>query len=1391
MKLILGLIRSLIDKYQVRLKNRKLSPKKVMLGWVNALMPEMGVANFTTHWNSGIALSALIEHIEPGLCPNYASLNPNESEENCEKAMTLAEKHFNIPKVLDSTDLANPMVDDVSVMTYVSYFCEPYSNRLLAWVQRKIPQYKVSNFTTDWNNGIALSALVDAVRPGLISNHADLPKAKSLQNAEQAMKIAEERLGVRCLLTAREMTDPEVDQLVVMSYITQFQTATLQAIASQCRATNIPDTVPIGTTIDFDVDATQSGEGLVDVVVKKPNGDPCKVNVCTSSASVYDVTFTPIEVGQFEVTVSLNNEPITGMPRKVSVYDSTKCAFLKPLPKSIAVDEPFAFSVDTSRAGEGTLDVNVMVKETGLALPVDRTHNEDAVTVFSITPFAVGRLVFDVKFATTKIPGSPFSVAVCDRSKVAILGTSLLSGKAKAGQPVDFTIQTKDAGNTPIEVEAKGPTAAYAVTVSKNPEDATTYTASFVPWQIGSHTVKVLFGRELVGDSPYTVDVYDLSKVAVYGPRFLSGQGKLNEPVDFTVHTKDAGAVEPNIEVRGPSAMCEVDMSRKEDDFTVFAVRFVPWQVGSHQVDVCTLGESVSGSPFAFSVTDTQCLVTGMPSKATIGVPLSFEIDVSGCGDAKVRATIEGSSGTVSAIDLTERQGSEGVYDATLVPTEVGSASIQVTLNKEPVETGPWTIEIINPSSCVFTERPLDEIQKGLPARLTVDITKAGPGSLEVRVISVLLQTDHLVEVHEEESGKVTATFTPTDVGQLRVEAKWEGQDIPSSPFCVSVCDATQVSAYGPGLATGKGTIGEPVQFSIQTNEAGTGKLKVTARGPTALYAVTVTKQDGLHTANFVPWEAGEHIIAVTFAGTEVPNSPYKLDIKQKAIDDSTIEASGTAIKTAFTGEEAVFYMQAQEEGLIEQGVFECVAQGVRYNADVELKDLGGGAYSGSYTPPVAGAYLLIVKCMNKNIPNSPFKVTVVDRPDPSKCIVEGAILTTGAAVIANKPVNFRVHTKNAGHSKLSVTVVSETGTSVKVFKAEDGGETYSYRFEPDHPGRYTVNVRWGDQDVPGSPFKMKIWPPPDASKVRVSGPGLASCNVGDLGEFFIDTNNAGLGTLLVRVHGIKDAFKIQLETPDKKNLRSVRAWYSPTQPGHYVTVIKWEGVEIPGSPFEVRIVDVSTWGTRQEPEILSVLSDSTVNEDSQMDVVLSSSDRRRVTPQHFRPPREARAPQARPREERSGRTGRFSIDVTAMQNSGAKMKMTRKTSEPGVRMVSGDSFNGEHPTPYVTSRALTLDDIEPATSMGSNQVKKTKPRKKEKKMKDKTRRNASEPLDVSELRGYGMQPPQWTVARPGAEFQGAPFSRQLYTPGLVSPTGYQMENDGNKKKKGRKKTKV
>ncbi|KJH40662.1 hypothetical protein DICVIV_13382 [Dictyocaulus viviparus] len=69
--------------------------------------------------------------------------------------------------------------------------------KLLNWIRSKLPQsMPLTNFTSDWNDGDALGALVSALLPGDFPKWKQWTPANALENTQIAMQIAEDRLGI-------------------------------------------------------------------------------------------------------------------------------------------------------------------------------------------------------------------------------------------------------------------------------------------------------------------------------------------------------------------------------------------------------------------------------------------------------------------------------------------------------------------------------------------------------------------------------------------------------------------------------------------------------------------------------------------------------------------------------------------------------------------------------------------------------------------------------------------------------------------------------------------------------------------------------------------------------------------------------------------------------------------------------------------------------------------------------------------------------------------------------------------------------------------------------------------------------------------------------------------
>lgn len=71
------------------------------------------------------------------------------SLQNCQLGMDLAQQNFSIPMILKPENLSSPDLDELSCMTYLSYFMKvdsPGYSATLRWVQQQIPNENVQNF---------------------------------------------------------------------------------------------------------------------------------------------------------------------------------------------------------------------------------------------------------------------------------------------------------------------------------------------------------------------------------------------------------------------------------------------------------------------------------------------------------------------------------------------------------------------------------------------------------------------------------------------------------------------------------------------------------------------------------------------------------------------------------------------------------------------------------------------------------------------------------------------------------------------------------------------------------------------------------------------------------------------------------------------------------------------------------------------------------------------------------------------------------------------------------------------------------------------------------------------------------------------------------------------
>uniref|UniRef100_A0AC35UH81 Actinin n=1 Tax=Rhabditophanes sp. KR3021 TaxID=114890 RepID=A0AC35UH81_9BILA len=128
-KITLGLIWTIILRFAIEsVPGDDKGTISGLLRWCQrktAGYPNVDVKNFSSSWKDGLAFCALIHKHRPDLL-DFARLNKNDPMSNLNLAFDIAEKHLDIPKMLDAEDICNSLKpDEKSIMTYVSslYHC--------------------------------------------------------------------------------------------------------------------------------------------------------------------------------------------------------------------------------------------------------------------------------------------------------------------------------------------------------------------------------------------------------------------------------------------------------------------------------------------------------------------------------------------------------------------------------------------------------------------------------------------------------------------------------------------------------------------------------------------------------------------------------------------------------------------------------------------------------------------------------------------------------------------------------------------------------------------------------------------------------------------------------------------------------------------------------------------------------------------------------------------------------------------------------------------------------------------------------------------------------------------------------------------------------------------
>lgn len=161
------------------------------------------------------------------------------------------------------------------------------------------------------------------------------------------------------------------------------------------------------------------------------------------------------------------------------------------------------------------------------------------------------------------------------------------------------------------------------------------------------------------------------------------------------------------------------------------------------------------------------------------------------------------------------------------------------------------------------------------PIEATIDTRQAGPGELTVFCDGP--ENKAFCELRDHRDGVFTLTIRAQDVGPHALHIKYDGQDVPGSPFDLRVSIAGLIRVAGPGIQHGLLGRKHASEIQIDTEKAGQGEVFFKVGGPKGAFRTELRKEGKVLKCRYNPREPGLYTVYIGWSGDPVPGSPFKV----------------------------------------------------------------------------------------------------------------------------------------------------------------------------------------------------------------------------------------------------------------------------------------------------------------------------------------------------------------------------------------------------------------------------------------------------------------------------------------------------------------------------------
>lgn len=788
-------------------------------------------------------------------------------------------------------------------------------------------------------------------------------------------------------------------------------------------------------------------------------------NVEYQTGGLYEVSYTPTEIGSYTTTVLVDG---TTLPSTYTLVVSPGAAYVPNCDASgaglsagtagvAATFQIQAKDVHGNNLATGAETFNVDLTGAATLSVTSSYSGSNGVHDVSFTPVVKGTYVMEVTIGSQHISGSPFTVVVAggavDASSSTATGTGIST--ATVGVESSITVQIVDTqGNaadgdshTVAGVLTCGGTVNLVFTHITGTDGQ--YTGTYTPTEDGACSLAVTESASAISGSPFSVTVSvgapDASSCTVLptpGTTYTAGS-----TTTITITAIDASS---NTHAAGG------------EEFTV-------------------LYDST-----ALTVTDAADGTYTFDLAPTIAGTYTTEVYVTNVG---------GLVGTYySDVDMTNlvatRTDTSIEFD-----WEYGEAIAATT----PADyfTVRWSGKIKVPYSETYTFYASISTHSGV--RLYIDSTAiidewtASSGSTEVfGSVSLTANTYYDIQLdflEETEAASITFSIESTSVSKQTVPSSYlyTYEHVSSSPYSTVVqpdapqASTTTVADTPPGSPTtdltalsssvpSSLTVGVTYTFTVQARDV-YGNLD--DGGNTGFYTADLEEVDtsattnglvatdigsGAFTIDLTPTLVGTNsLLSFYLSGTDIYGSPFTVQVLPGSVDANSCTSDLSTPATWTAGETQTFTItakDAQSNSLTSGGETFVVAGTGPATTNGVVTDNGDGTYSVSFTPTTAGAWTITISLGGTTINGgSAYTSITVEAASASAadCTIVGGIPTPvgGVAdtiVVQAVDVYSNSHSADGEAFYVVITDVSDSSTSRATITGNGDG-TYTLGF--------------------------------------------------------------------------------------------------------------------------------------------------------------------------------------------------------------------------------------------------------------------------------------------------------------------------------------------------------